>query len=377
MNIINRFKNQRISQVIHLKNRPKGSKQARVENCLRLKTGRAPSVALKKRSGAEKASYSGLQQCGSVWSCPIDSSIISERRKNTLQKGIDNFRQKKEGNSVTMITITSPHYIFQSLKNVIGIQDKAIKIMKNQPQRGSYKVYKTIMEEMVSTGSFTGREITFGQNGWHPHRHEIVFCVTASIDQLIKWRNELSLAWSIAFQKAGGVINNKSVFLNRAIRFDQITNDDGFKRIASYVTSVEGSSWSLAQEATKSIVKTAKNGNITPFGMLEAIRQGNKHSLLYSAKFYEYATTMYGKKQFFPSAGLNHLLNINWKTDQEIIKDSQGGHHFANITDSEWLQINDLNIRGEIIELSAGRNDFEFINDLVLLLKEYQLEKTG
>jgi hypothetical protein len=373
MDIIDRYKNQRVSQLIHQRNRKKGSKPFRVENCLRLKTDRAQYISLKKKPGALRAHYGGLQSCGSVWSCPVDSAIISERRCNYLQTAFDTWRDYDSCNVSTMATYTTPHYIFQSLKDVIEIQDKAIRIMKKQPQRGKYKVWRTIMAEMSSVGSYTGREITFGQNGWHPHRHECYLMILAPIDRLKIWRNELAFAFSIAFKKAGGQINDIKSFLERSVRLDQITDDNGFNRISSYITKVEGEKWTLAQEATKGIVKTAKNVNITPFGMLEAIRQGHKHSGLYSHKFFEYAMTMHGKKQFFPTHGLNQFLGLNWKTDDEIMKEGQSGNHYAFI-DEYWEQILNLDIRGEILALTENRNEFEFMRDMDFLLKEYELE---
>lgn len=379
MNITDRFKTQRVSQKIHFKNRlaSKNKEQYRVENCYKLKTKTAHQVTLRKKEGAAKAHYGDLQTCGSVWACPVDASIISERRKIHTQDSIDIWRNKGESNVVNLITTTTPHYIFQSLKDVLFIQDKAIKIMKNQPQRGSYKVYKTIMDEMCSIGAYTGREVTYGKNGWHPHRHDLHFTVKATIDQLMKWKNELSYAFAVAFKKAGGQIKDINSFMQRSVKIDQINDDDGFTRISSYVTTVDGGKWSIAQETTKGIVKTAKNGNITPFGMLQEILQGNQHSGLYSLKFFEFARTMHGKKQFFPTPGLNRFFGLNWKTDKELMLDNDAGNHYATLTDLEWFQINTFEIRGEVLALTENKNEFEFMRDLDLMLKEYQLDKTG
>lgn len=377
MNIIDRFKNQRVSQLIHLKNRAPGAKSSRVENCYRLKSKRSHNVSLRKKEGAEKAHYGDLQSCGSVWACPVDSSIISERRSLDLQENFDTWRGMGCENVASMITWTTPHYLFQPLKNVLTIQDKAMRIMKNQPQKNGYKRYKTIMDEMCSIGAYTGREVTFGRNGWHPHRHDVHFMICADIDQLKRWRCELSIAFAIAFQKAGGEINNMDAFYKRAVRIDQIADDDGYTRVSKYVTTVEGDTWTLAKEATKGIVKTGKNGNITPFGMLEAIRQGDEHSALYSAKFWEYVSTMKGKKQFFPTPGLAKFLGTRFKTDQEVMQESSAGDHYAFLTDSQWHEINSLDIRGEVLALTEGRNEFEFMDTLDALLKEYQIENVA
>lgn len=390
MNIIDRFKNQRVSQLIHLKNRPSGAREHRVENCYRLKSScfhldaqsleafkHGFSIVLKKKPESQKAYYYNLQTCGSVWVCPVCSSILSERRCIQCQESIDRWRSMGCDNVVAMITWTTPHYIYQPLSQVLEVQDKAMKIMKNQPQRNLYEVYKTTMEKMCSVGAYTGRELTFGENGWHPHRHDVHFIVRANKSQLKRWRFALAVAWAIAFQKAGGIIEDMQSFLFRSVRIDQINDDDGFTRISKYITTVEGDTWTLAKEATKGIVKTGKNGNITPFGMLEAIRQGSTHSRLYSAKFWEYAQTMKGKKQFFPTRGLAKFLGVDHKTDSEIMKESKTGNHYAFLTDDQWDEINALDIRGEVLAQTEHLNEFEFMDELDKLIQAYRDDKAA
>lgn len=246
--------------------------------------------------------------------------------------------------------------------------------MKKQPQRKKYKVWRTIMDDINSIGSFTGRENTWGQNGWHPHRHECNFAVRVPVFDLKQYREDIVTAFSIAFQKAGGVIADMNSFRRRAVQVDQITDDDGFDRVSSYITKVDGQKWTLAQEATKGNTKIAKNGNITPFGMLDAIRQGSDKSSLYQLKFYEYALTMKGKKQFFPTHGLNQFLKLNWKTDQEIMQESKSGEQYFFFSHEDWAQVLHFNIKGEIIVFTEGKNEFEFMRDLPHLLKDYQLK---
>jgi len=376
--IINRFKNQRVSQLIHLKSRPLESLPDRVENCYRLRANMSGKVSLRKKEGSKKAHYGDLQTCGSVWACPVCASIISERRCQMVQEACDIWQKRDCHNSIAMITWTTPHNIRQPLSEVLQIQDQAMRIMKQQPQRNLYPVYRTIMEEMCSVGAYTGRENTFGgKNGWHPHRHDLHFMIRANRSQLIKWRHSLSTAWAIAFLKAGGDIDNFEAFCSRSVRIDQINPDDGYDRISKYITTVEGQKWSLAREATKGIIKMGKNGNITPFGMLEAIRHGDPHSLLYSAKFWEYTQTMKGKKQFFPTPGLSKFLGVDNKTDEELIKESAAGDHYAFLTEDQWFDINALEIKGEVLTITEHLNEFEFLDELNKLILAYQADKAA
>jgi len=373
MNIIDRYKNQRVSQFIHYRNRPQGEPQYRVENCHRLKAKRSHQVSLRKKEGAVRANYGDIQSCGSVHACTVCASTISERRCQYVQAAIDAWKNLCCESCVYLVTFTTPHYIFQPLCVVLGIQDQAFRIMRQQPQKGRYKVFRTIMTEMGCIGTITGRDGTFGANGWHPHRHELVMGLDSDLDQIQEWRYDLVRAFRIAFEKAGGHIADRSAFERHAVQIDQIHDkDDGFTRISHYITDIDKEKWTIAKETTKGIVKMGKNGNITPFGMLEAIRQGSEHSALYSAKFFEHARTMHGKKQLWPSPGLNKILGLeSWKSDSEIMKENAAGNHYAFLTDDEWNQINHLDIRGEILTLTENRNEFEFMAELDHLLKTY------
>lgn len=377
MNIIDRYKNQRVSQVIHYQNRAQGEQQYRVENCHRLKTKRAHQVSLRKKEGSARANYGDIQTCGSVHACTVCASVISERRCQFVQAAIDSWRNLCCESSVYLVTFTTPHYIFQNLRDVLDIQDRAFRIMRKQPQkRVPYKVWSTIMSEMGFIGSISARETTFGGNGWHPHRHELVFGLKADLEDIQGWRSDLVRAFAIAFEKAGGCIKDPAAFHRRSVKIDQIhEQDNGYNRVSHYLTDIEGEKWTIAQETTKGAVKVGKKGNITPFGMLEAIRQGAEYSRLYSAKFFEFARTMHGKKQLWPTPGLNKILSLgSWKPDSEIIKESAAGHHYAFLSDYEWNQINQLDIRGEILAMTENKNEFEFMTELNNLLKTYHQE---
>ena len=245
--------------------------------------------------------------------------------------------------------------------------------MKKQPQRGLYTVYRTIVQGIGSIGNYTGRELTWGQlNGWHPHRHVLIFCKRQNISKLRRLQFDVTIAWIIAFQKAGGEIRNMEHVFRRAVKVDQITDDDGYTRISRYITTVEGESWTLAKEATKGLIKTAKNGNITPFGMLEAIRQGDPLSDLYSWKFYEYAITMKGKNQFFGSPGLADKLGVREVSDKDILEKKKTGNHYSFLSDPDWQIIIENELRGEIRELTRDVNEFEFMDLLDEYLKDFK-----
>ena len=78
----------------------------RVKSCLRCRIDASISVGVKYNTKREKAHYSNLQRCGSVWHCPVCASIITEKRRAEIKKAID-----AHDGGLYMLTLTIPHYM--------------------------------------------------------------------------------------------------------------------------------------------------------------------------------------------------------------------------------------------------------------------------
>ncbi len=66
----------------------------------------------------KKAFYTGLAVCGSVWSCPVCTAKIQERRRLEISKGMD--KAYESGLKCVMVTLTFPHMSFQKLDDLYG-----------------------------------------------------------------------------------------------------------------------------------------------------------------------------------------------------------------------------------------------------------------
>lgn len=86
---------------------------------------------------------------------------------------------------------------------------------------------------------------------------------------------------------------------------------------------------------------------------------------------------MKGKKQFFPTPGLTLILRVNHKTDEELMKESETGNLYAFLTDNQWNDINELNIKGEILAITEHLNKFEFMDELEKLIQAYQADESA
>ena len=85
----------------------------RVKSCLRCRIDASISVSVKYNTKREKAHYSNLQRCGSVWHCPVCASIITEKDAQKL-KAIDT-----HDGGLYMLTLTFPHYLGDNLKSLL------------------------------------------------------------------------------------------------------------------------------------------------------------------------------------------------------------------------------------------------------------------
>ncbi|WP_231638776.1 protein rep [Paenibacillus sp. JCM 10914] len=101
--------------------------------------------------------------CGSVWVCPVCASKISERRRSELKTAFKGHLDT--GGHCTMVTLTFSHSARDKLDELLLALGKSVNKFR------SGKRYNNFRKEIGLIGSIRAFEITYGQNGWHPHIH--------------------------------------------------------------------------------------------------------------------------------------------------------------------------------------------------------------
>lgn len=152
--------------------------QQRVAHCQR-STNNSHGVFVYR--SADSARYGNLSTCGSVWHCPICAARITEARRQELQQAIT--AHAKAGGEIYLMSLTFPHLDHQFLKDNLPLFSTALKKFKNS------KGYKKIMKEVGALGSVRALEVTHGDNGWHPHTHDLVFANKGKIAKLEELRD--------------------------------------------------------------------------------------------------------------------------------------------------------------------------------------------
>jgi hypothetical protein len=264
----------------------------RVSKCLRLANNKS-NVQVWKHIKNQKAFYGGLLVCGSVWHCPVCAAKISERRRKELQQAFK--LHKKEGGKIALLTLTFSHKKFDRLKDILEKFGQATQKFM------SGRAYQNIRDEIGLIGRVRVFEVTYGDNGFHPHAHIALF-YTNDVD-LKNIEKEMYPLWEKACFKVGLTVNKE-----HGLKLDD--GDEAEKYLSKHGT------WSLDQELSKAHIKKAKKDSMTPFDFLRKYLEEEDEK--YLNLFREYAQCFKGKRQLQWSQGLKKRFVLEDKTDEQL-----------------------------------------------------------
>ena len=275
------------------------------------------SVEIYKSKTANKFSFGGLMKCGSVWTCPVCASDITEVRRLELKQVVGSWKSVS-AHDVLMLTLTVPHYAKNSLGDVLsGITD-AFRRFTNR------KGFKQFSKEVGLEGRIRTLEVTYGENGWHPHFHILLFVDKKVASQNISsFKNILLAQWQSACVASGL----------------PCPNEHGLDLVNGMQAAAYVSKWGLEEEMTKGHLKQGKkDGHVSPFGLLDLYGAGDKKA---GEKFKEFAECFKGKRQLVWSDGLKKKLGLTEeKTDQEIVDEVESSSEiFALVPVRTWNKI--------------------------------------
>lgn len=237
-------------------------------------------------------SYGNLIRCGSVWMCPVCASKIVAHRRSELAGLID--RAVESGVFVSMLTLTIPHGISDSLEKSLSAISKAKRLMQNR------KPFKRWAASVGLFGDVRCLEITHGVNGWHPHFHILFFTKTRpKMTGITSAPVILLAAWQDACETAGLACPNHHG-CNLVI---------ASKGVSDYVQK-----FGMDYEMTYANNKTGAGRS--PFKLLSDSVQGCQLS---SALFVEYAKLFKGKRQLVFSKGLKKMFSLDESIADELL----------------------------------------------------------
>jgi hypothetical protein len=312
-------------------------------------------IEILKSKDSGLAFYGGLVTCGSVWSCPVCSAKVQERRRIEIAAAID--WAYAEGLQPVMVTFTFPHTQWDDVSDLLDKLGFALKKLRTGEPWKRFKNFSGY------EGVIRSLELTIGSSGWHPHTHELWFVSRTLLadntdSELAKYAKNHKVnaddvglfldkptmkavilkRWESACRRAGLLPDSKiKAFLEHAV------DVKGFCSASEYLAKHDQSKhWGADREIAKATSKRGRGDpdsmkGIHPFGLLLKAGDGDAQA---GQKFVEYSLSVRGRAQLYWSRGLKGRVGIVDKTDEEVVEEkTEDADVLSAVEHHEWVVI--------------------------------------
>lgn len=280
-----------------------------------------------------RAHYSGLIHCGSVWACPVCSAKIQEQRRQEIATAVD--WAYAEGLQPVLVTLTFPHRSWHQIDDLLEQQRDALTRLR------SGKAWQKLKGRYGFQGLVRSLEITHGQNGWHPHTHELWF-ISKNADAAAL-AGEVRKRWRSSCQRAGLLDEGDAGFDEHAV------DVKAWCSASDYLAKQDDSRhWGVDREVAKGGAKSAKG--MHPFGLLRRSMDGCERS---GRLFTAYAFAMKGKRQVFWSHGLKARVGVAEVDDQAVAEAVPDDIEFlGQLEPQDWALVRELGQRAQLLDVA-------------------------
>lgn len=300
----------------------------------------------------QKSFYGGLATCGSVWACPVCASKIQERRRQELVQFMD--YAYSSGHAPVMVTFTFPHVRFDSLQDLILRQRMAFKLMR---EGNSFQLFK---KRFAFKGLIRSLEVTHGNNGWHPHTHELWLVRPSSKVEREDFVRFVTNRWEQSCIKAG-LLDPADRLKVHAFRLHSV--DVRFSVTSGEYLAKQDSSrrWGVEHEMSKATSKKGRLSGVHPHEFLIRNEPGD------SSLYLEYATTMRDQRarQLFWSPGLKDVVGLEDLTDEEISeRQDERADLLGLLVPEQWKLVTRAGAMAELLDC-ADSGDWSRVDALL------------
>lgn len=324
----------------------------RVAKCCRLRAITNSTIKVLYNAVNKTAHFGGLQTCGSVWDDPVCAVKISERRR--VDEVVPAMQAwDEQGGQCLLLTLTHPHHKFNALVDLLQGEQQAMRRFTGS------RAISNLFKSIGFKGSIRAWEVTYGENGFHPHFHLILFVSRELSFDLELLESTIYVLWANACRLAKLPVPDRA---------HGVQLQDG-SNAKSYVSK---GCWGLDREITKGHLKKSKNGR-SPIDLIRSYAfDGDKQA---GALFVEYSKAFHGKKQLYWSPGLKSYFGIGEKSDDLIAAEQDDkASVLGEIEWSTWQLVLKSELRGEILEL-ARLGSWDAITRLLDNLKNIEVKK--
>lgn len=246
------------------------------------------------------AHVQGIHRCGSVWNCPLCSPVVRQARAAEIDLAAS--RVLSSGGCGLFVTATGPHRKGDPLSGLFDLTCKFGKLTMNGVKA---RELRTRLELM---GSIRTIDITYTENGWHPHVHQLMlFRRQLSPAEVAELRGFLFHRWQGALTGHGfGKLHPVHGLDVRPV-FDSAG-------LSQYVAKVEDG-WGIGLELARSDLK---HRSVSPMQLLADWALGG--DLVARALWQEYEEVTFGRRciQWTPGLRKELLPEVEEQSDEEL-----------------------------------------------------------
>jgi hypothetical protein len=286
------------------------------------------------------AYYVDVQTCGSIWSCPVCSARIRQRRAAEIESAC--LAHLTSGGSIGFLTTTFPHSRSDDLADMLRT---LLKCWEKVQQRTAYRTAKGNLRLF---GFIRSTEITYGTwNGWHPHLHLLLFAegdVTPA--QWAQLRDLISDIWADVVTKAGRDRPGEKVGVTLA--------PVKTAEVGTYLAKVQdhyGNESSIGREMARGDVKKGRKRSRTPFELLEQAIHGVAPEL---PLWHTYEQATKGKRAIEWSRGLKARFEVEDVEDEALAQADVDGAAVTTITKQQYALVVQDGAEAHVLDLAEA-----------------------
>lgn len=323
----------------------------------------ASAVAITR--GPDGTSHtSGVETCGSIWSCPVCAAKIRNVRSEEIARGLTG--HIAAGGGALFVTLTLPHQAADALRKTVGLVSKGFASVNAGRSYGEDRAAFGIL------GHIRAFEITHGQNGWHPHLHVVVALdQPATVDAAAALEARWQARWDRWLTGQGWPASRVGI----GVRVERVRRDAA--AVGKYLVKLqegERLARSVGNEAARADLKSGRNGSRMPFEILADF--GTDGNLADLGLWQEFQLATKGRSAIRWSKGLRDLLLADEpeQTDEEIAAAEVGGTEIARLTPWLYRKIAAIPYGEAFLHIAAERGG---ITGIVRYVKSMGLDPAG
>lgn len=328
-----------------------------VGSCLKAVIPGKTEVEIWRNAETTKAYYQNLVRCKAIWVCPLCANNITMHRRNELVTKLmanEGFAWRTGVGDqievipirkwfVVMVTYTLWHNKHERCSAVVGRLKQAYKRMWG----GRWAVNTKQVEDIK--GTIRAFEVTHGNNGWHPHIHQLlIFDSKPSQNKIEDLHIDLWIRWEEAVNHVGGFTSG-----------DAFDVREGDETLIEYVNKfgvkvskgIKG--WGVVSEITRYPVKQARLNGATLWELLARYINGSREA---GRLWIEAQEALKGTAQLQASTGLWELLGVDFDRidDDTASEDDQTPEDMllATLSIGQWRAIVKSGKRGELLQIA-------------------------